>query len=98
PLSDLDGRIGRLEGNLMTAVAERLVGGSAAAAEGKRCFDRQVVLIASGVHHLDDAVRIVYAQRTVVAHRNRDLRHETSGEDEYSSNYRTIRIIESLSH
>src|SRR6202022_1603379 len=77
PLADLDGCIGRLEGNLVTTIAERLVGGSAAAAKGKRRLARQVVFFAIGVHHLATAVRIVYAQRTVIAHRNRDLRHET---------------------
>src|SRR5208282_3608024 len=77
-LSDLDPCIGRLEGDLVTAVAERAVGGSAAAAEGERSLPRQVVFVALGVHHFDNAVGIVYAQRTVVAHLNRDLRHETS--------------------
>src|SRR5208282_4801024 len=77
-LPDLDRRIGCLEGNLVTAVAERPVGGRAAAAEGKRGLPRQVVLVPLGVHHFDNAVGIVYAQRTVVAHRNRDLRHATS--------------------
>src|SRR5271169_7268241 len=77
-LSYLDPRIGRLEGDLVAAVAERAVGGSAAATEGERGLPRQVVFVALGVHHFDNAVGIVYAQRTVVAHRNRDLRHETS--------------------
>src|SRR5580700_1950606 len=62
----------------MSAVAERFVGGRAAAAEGKCRLAGEIVLIALSVHHFDNAVGIIYAQRTIVAHRNRDLRHETS--------------------
>src|ERR1017187_7025887 len=77
-LLDLDRRGRHLEGDLVTAVAERLVGGGAASAKGKRCLARQIVLVAIGVEHFDNAVRIVYTQRTVFTHRYRDLRHETS--------------------
>src|ERR1019366_7014144 len=74
-LSDFDRGIRCLEGHLVSTVAERPVGGSAATAEGKNRFARQIVLVAIGVHHFNNAVGIVYAQRTVLAHRNRDLCH-----------------------
>ena len=58
-LPDLDRRIGSLEGDLMTTVAKRPGGGSAAAAEGKRRFAREVILVALSVDHFNHAVRIV---------------------------------------
>jgi hypothetical protein len=58
-LSDLDRRIGSLEGDLMTAVAKRPGGGSAAAAEGEHRFAREVILVALSVDHFNHAVRIV---------------------------------------
>ena len=78
-LHDLDCGIGRLKPDfIMAAIAEGAVGGRTAAAEGKCHFARRVVLVAIGIHHFDNAVGILYAQRTILAHRNRDLRHETS--------------------
>jgi hypothetical protein len=73
----------------MTPVAKRAVRGSATAAERKRGFAGQVKLVAISVDDLDNAVWIVYAQRTVGTHCNRNLRHETSGGDEYCLNYCT---------
>jgi hypothetical protein len=62
----------------MAAIAKRPVRRSAATAEGESGLASRIVLVAIGIHHFDKAVGIFYAQRTVLAHCNRDLRHETS--------------------
>jgi hypothetical protein len=62
----------------MAAIAKRPVSASATTAEGEGRLASGFVLVAIGIHHFDKAVGIFYAQRTVLAHCNRDLRHETS--------------------
>jgi hypothetical protein len=72
------GIVGLKSDLVMAAIAERLVGGSAATAERKCRLAGQIVPIAFGIHHFHYTIRIINAQRTILAHSNCHLPHEAS--------------------
>jgi len=63
----------------MSAIAKRLIDGTAATAEREIRLSGQIILLAVSVNEFDGAFGSLYAERTVFSRHDFDLCHVSSG-------------------